>query len=166
MGVCMASFLSTKKRKKGNSPDRASHFDLLKFCHMPRFNYLNGLVATPSLFSAQQHQFDYKVHEALIRKGTHKQFLSNLRTSWVRMVLSLPIDSGGWGVTPNHLCRDAAFYVVTARWLAWAGTLPLEHHHYWLPQQTLDNHDTWTLSHLVHLKTIQTQAVSEYVSSS
>ena len=31
------------------------------------------------------------------------------------------------------------------------GTLPREHHHYWLPQHTLDNHDTWTLSHLVHL---------------
>ena len=76
--------------------------------------------------------------------------------------MSLPIDSGGWGVTPNHLFRDTAFYVVTARWLAWAGTLPSEHHHYWLPQQTLDNHDTWTISHLVHLKTLQTQAVSEY----
>ena len=78
------------------------------------------------------------------------------------MVLSLPIDSGGWGVTPNHLFRDAAFYVVTARWLAWAGTLPPEHHHYWLPQQTLDDHDTWTLSHLVHLKALQTHAVSEF----
>ena len=162
-------FVAQKVKEYANDVDKLDilqdgkvHFDLLKFCHMPRFNYLNGLVATPSLFSAQQHQFDYKVHEALIRKGTHKQFLSNLRTSWVRMVLSLPIDSGGWGVTPNHLCRDAAFYVVTARWLAWAGTLPLEHHHYWLPQQTLDNHDTWTLSHLVHLKTIQTQAVSAY----
>jgi len=62
---------------------------------MPRFNYLNGLVLTPSLFSAQQHHFDCKVHDALIRKGTHKQFLSNLRSSWVRMVLNLPIDSGG-----------------------------------------------------------------------
>ena len=142
--------------------DGKVHFDLLKFCHMPRFNYLNGLVLTPSLLSAQQHQFDFKVHEALIRKGTHKQFLSSLRRCWVGMVLSLPIDSGGWGVTPNHLFRDTAFYVVTARWLAWAGTLPREHHHYWLPQQTLDNHDTWTISHLVHLKTLQTQAVSEY----
>ena len=50
-------------------------------------------------------EFDYKVHEALIRKGTHKQFMSNLRSSWVRMVLSLPIDSGGWG-SPQITCSE------------------------------------------------------------
>ena len=162
-------FVAQKVKEYANDVDKLDilqdgkvHFDLLKFCHMPRFNYLNGLVLTPSLWSAQQHQFDYKVHDALIRKGTHNQFLSSERSRWVRMVLSLPIDSGGYGVTPNYLFRDAAFYVVTARWLAWAGTLPPEHHHYWLPQQTLDNHDTWTLSHLVHFKTIQTKAVEEY----
>ena len=71
-------FVAQKVKEYANDVDKLDilqdgkvHFDLLKFCHMPRFNYLNGLVLTPSLFSAQQHQFDYKVHDALIRKGTH-----------------------------------------------------------------------------------------------
>ena len=138
------------------------HFDLIKFCHMPRFNYVNGLVLTQNFYKANQIQFDFKVHDALIRKGTHNQFMSFDRSQWVRMVLRLPIDSGGFGTIPNSLTRDPAFYAVTARWLAWAGFLPSEHQRYWLPLQTLDNHDTWTLSHLVCLKKMQTKAVSEY----
>ena len=77
-------FVAQKVKEYANDVDKLDilqdgkvHFDLLKFCHMPRFNYLNGLVLTPSLWSAQQHQFDYKVHDALIRKGTHNQFLSS-----------------------------------------------------------------------------------------
>ena len=75
-------FVEQKVKEYANDVDKLDilqdgkvHFDLLKFCHMPRFNYLNGLVLTPSLFSAQQHHFDFKVHDALIRKGTHKPCL-------------------------------------------------------------------------------------------
>ena len=142
--------------------DGKIHFDLLKFCHMPRFNYLNGLVLTPSLLTAQQHHIDFKIHDAIIRKGTHNQLMSNERRLWVNMVLGLPIDSGGWGVTPNYMSRDPAFYAVTARWLAWVGSLPPESHQYWIPKQILDDHETWTMSHLVRLKNIHNQAVSQY----
>ena len=37
------------------------------------------------------------------------------------------------------------FYAVTARWLAWAGTLPSEHQHYWLPQHCLLSDDNMTV---------------------
>ena len=99
----------------------------------------------------------------ILSKGmTHNQLMSDKRSDWVRMVLSLPIDSWGFGVTPNYMSRDPAFYAVTARWLAWAGTLPSEHHPFWLPKQILDDHGTWTMSHLAHLKSIHTKAVSEF----
>ena len=60
------------------------------------------------------------------------------------------------------MSRDPAFYAVTARWLAWAGTLLSEHQHFWLPNQIFDDHETWTMSHLVYLKSIQSMAVSKY----
>ena len=155
-------FIEKKVKEYANDIDKLDilqdgkvHFDLIKFCHMPRFNYLNGLVQCRALFTAQQHHLDCKIHNALIRKGTHNQIMSNERTNWVEMVLSLPIDSGGFGVTPNYASRDPAFYAVTARWLAWAGTLPLPHQTLWIPNQTLDNAATWTLTHLVHLRNIQ-----------
>ena len=110
-------FIGQKVKEYANDIDKLDilqdgkvHFDLIKFCHMPRFNYLNGFVLTQNLYSAQQIQFDFKVHDALIRKGTHNQFMSLERSQWVRLVLSLPIDSGGFGVTPNSLTRDPAFY--------------------------------------------------------
>ena len=129
---------------------------------MPRFNYLNSLVKCKDLFTAQHHHLDFKIQDTLIRKGTHNEVMSNERSNWVQMVLSLPIDSGGFGVTPKYASRDSAFYAVTARWLAWAGTLPAAHHELWLPKQILDDHATWTISHLVHLPNIQNRAVSDY----
>jgi hypothetical protein len=93
---------------------------------MPRFNYLNGLVLTPSLFSAQQHHFDCKVHDALIRKGTHKQFLSNLRRTWVGMVLSLPIQAPlilGVGVSPQITCSETLLSMWSQR-AGWLGRAP------------------------------------------
>ena len=60
--------------------------------------------------------------------------MSNERSNWVQMVLSLSINSGGFGVTPNYASRDPAIYAVTARCLAWAGTLqvlPSAHHEFW-----------------------------------
>ena len=48
-------FVAQKVKEYANDVDKLDilqdgkvHFDLLKFCHMPRFNYLNGLVLTQS----------------------------------------------------------------------------------------------------------------------
>ena len=51
-------------------------------------------------------------------KGRITNMMCNERSNWMQMVLSLSINSGGFGVTPNYASRDPAFYAVTARCLA------------------------------------------------
>ena len=80
------------------------------------------------------------IAEALLKKGTnnaHQTWALNHR-AWVDMVIHLPHDHGGFGITSNVISRKAALYTTTARFIAFVGTLPLANQSTWLPD-TLTN---------------------------
>ena len=75
-----------------------------------------------------------------LKKGTnnaHQTWPLNHR-AWVDMVIHLPHELGGFGITSNVISRKAALYTTTARFIAFVGTLPLANQSTWLPD-TLTN---------------------------
>ena len=103
------------------------HYQLLRFCQATRLQYLNSHVSLDNQLVMQQQHVDYKIAEALLKKGTnnaHQTWALNHR-AWVDMVIHLPHDHGGFGITSNVISRKAALYTTTARFIAFVGTLPL-----------------------------------------
>ena len=79
------------------------------------------------------------IAEALLKKGTnnaHQTWALNHR-AWVDMVIPLPHDHGGFGITSNVISRKAALYTATARFTAFVGTLPQAQQSTWLPDALL-----------------------------
>ena len=54
------------------------------------------------------------------------------------MVLHLPHDHGGFGVTSNAISRKAALYTTTACFTAFIGTFPSTDQSIWLPDDLTD----------------------------
>ena len=75
------------------------------------------------------------IGEALLKKGTDNTHLtwSTNHRAWVDMVLHLPHEHGGFGITSNAIARKAAFYTTTARFLAFVGSLPSANQPLWIP---------------------------------
>ena len=120
--------------------DGIVHYQLLRFCQATRLQYLNPHVSLDNQLVMQQQHVDYKIAEALLKKGTnnaHQTWALNHR-ALVDMVNHLPHDHGGFGITSNVISRKAALYTTTARFIAFVGTLPLANQSTWLPD-TLTN---------------------------
>ena len=95
------------------------HYQLLRFCQATRLQYLNGQVPIENQNHLQQQHVDHKIAEALLKKGTdnaHRNWTRQDR-AWVDMVLHLPHEHGGFGVTHNTISRHAASYTTNARFV-------------------------------------------------
>ena len=66
------------------------HYQLLRFCQATRLQYLNGQVPIENQNHLQQQHDDYKIAEALLKKGTGNAYQTwTLQDrAWVDMVLS------------------------------------------------------------------------------
>ena len=99
------------------------HYQFLRFCQVTRMQYLNSHIILDNHFVLQQQHVDYKIADALLKRGT-KQHTDGWTVSskdWSHMVLHLPHAEGGFGVTFNCVTKDAAFYTTTSRFVAWIG---------------------------------------------
>ena len=127
------------------------HYQLLRFCQATRLQYLNSHVSLDNQQVMQQQHVDYKIAEALLKKGTndaHQTWAPHHR-ALVDMANHLPHDHGGFGITSNVISRKATLYTATARFIAFVGTLPLANQSTWLPDN-LGDPSTWTLPPLHH----------------
>ena len=115
------------------------HYQLLRFCQATRLQPVS-LVHLGNQQVMQQQHVDYKIAEALLKRGTnnaHQTWALNHR-AWVDMVIHLPHDHGGFGITSNVISCKAALYTATARFIAFVGTLPLANQSTWLPDNLGD----------------------------
>ncbi len=81
------------------------HFQLLRFCQVTRFQYINSHIMICNCCVLQQQHVDCKIADALLKKGT-KQNTDDWDTSskdWTHMSLHLPHAEGGFGVTFNDV---------------------------------------------------------------
>ena len=111
------------------------HYQLIRFCQATRLQYLNSHVSLDNQLVLQQQHVDHMIGEALLKKGTdntHLTWPTNHR-AWVDMVLHLPHEHGGFGITSNAIARKAAFYTTTARFIAFVGSLPSANQQLWIP---------------------------------
>jgi hypothetical protein len=139
------------------------HYQLLRFCQATRLQYLNSHVSLDNQLVMQQQHVDYKIAEALLKRGTdnaHQTCALNHR-AWVDMVIHLPHDHGGFGITSNVKSRKAALYTATARFTAFVGTLPLANQSTWL-QDNLTDSSTWTSPPLLAMRSIHEELLANY----
>jgi hypothetical protein len=91
------------------------HFQLIRFCQATRLQYINSRIMLNNRCVLQQQQVDFKIADALLKKGTqqHADGWDAQSKAWAYMVLHLPHAEGGFGVTFNDVTKDAAFYTTT-----------------------------------------------------
>jgi hypothetical protein len=77
------------------------------------------------------------------------------------MVIHLPHDHGGFGITSNVISRKAALYTATARFIAFVRTLPLANQSTWLPDN-LGDPSTWTSPPLLAMRSIHEELIANY----
>jgi hypothetical protein len=68
----------------------------------------------------QQQDVDCKIADTLLKKGTkhHADGWDTSTKDWTHMVLGLPHDEGGFGVSFNCVTKDEAFYTTTSRFVS------------------------------------------------
>ena len=140
------------------------HYQLLRFCQATRLQYLNGQISIHNQNSLQQQHVDRKIADALLKKGTKGAYTSWTQQdrAWVDMVLHLPHEQGGFGVTNNTVSRHAALYASTARFVAFLGTFSRDAQQVWLPGNNLDDPSTWVAPPLRMLQHLHEVLVQDY----
>jgi hypothetical protein len=75
------------------------------------------------------------------------------------MVLHLPPDEGGFGVTFNDVTTDDVFYTTTSRFVVWFGSFSQERQNLSLPKDDLQDSDSWSSSPRVILRDIHSHLI-------
>ena len=65
-------------------------------------------------------------------------------------------------MTPNVIAQTSAKVAMASRFLGLVGSLPLDEQRLWLPNQLVDDPDTWTAPHLLHRKREYVTLVDKY----
>ncbi len=65
-------------------------------------------------------------------------------------------------MTFNDVTKDAAFYTLTSRFVAWLGAFPQERQKLWLPKDDLRDSSSWRSSPLVLLRDIHSNLITQY----
>jgi hypothetical protein len=97
------------------------HFQFIRFFEVIRLQYISSHFILSNRCVLQQHHVDCKIADALLKKGTkyHTDGWDTQIKYWVHMVLHLPHDEGGFGVTINDVTKDDAFYTTTSHFVSW-----------------------------------------------
>ncbi len=99
--------------------DGIIHFQLIRFCQVTRFQYLNSHIILGNRCVLQQQTVDCTIVDTLLKKDTkqHVDGWDSSRKDWTHMVLHLSHSEGGFGVSFNCVTKDAAFYSTTSRFV-------------------------------------------------
>ena len=74
----------------------------------------------------------------------------------------MPHTDGGFGLTLNVIAQTSAKVAMVSWFLGLVGSLPLDEQRLCLPNQLVDDPDTWTAPHLLHLKREYVTLVDKY----
>jgi hypothetical protein len=66
-------------------------------------------------------------------------------------MIQMSHSMGGYCMTPNVIPQISTKVVMTARFLGFVGSLSSSEQQLWIPNQNVQDPDTWTLSHLIQL---------------
>ena len=80
-----------------------------------------------------------------------EHFLSEQHQQDVTM-FQKPHVMGGYGMTPNTIAQISDKVVMTSRILGLFDSLPPDEQNLWFPNQVVHDPDTWTVPHLLQLK--------------
>jgi hypothetical protein len=69
---------------------------------------------------------------------------------------------GGYGTTPDVIARISTKVVMTYRFLGLVCTFPPPEQCFWFPNKNVQDPHTWTLSHLIQLKSEDEKIVNQY----
>jgi hypothetical protein len=110
--------------KLDNIQDGFIHYQLVRFWQATRLQYLNGQIDLANQNVLQQQHVDWKISNALLKKGTRDAYKTwnQQDSTWVDMRLHESYDEGGFGVSNNTITRHAASYTTNARFVAFLGT--------------------------------------------
>ena len=88
------------------------HCQLLRFCQVTRLKYIKSHILLGNRCVLKQQHVDCKIADTLLKRGTkqHGDCLDTSRKVWSHMVLHLPHDEGGFGVTFNDLTKDLGWF--------------------------------------------------------
>jgi hypothetical protein len=127
--------------KLDNIQDGFIHYQLVRFCQATRLQYLNGQIDLANQNVLQQQHVDWKISNALLKKGTRDAYKTwnQQDRAWVDMRLHESHDEGGFGVSNNTITRHAASYTTNARFVAFLGTFARPAQQIWLPGNDLQD---------------------------
>jgi hypothetical protein len=134
------------------------HYQLLRFCQVTRLQYVNSHFMINNRCVLQQQNVDCKIVDVLLKKGTnhHTDGLDTSSKFWSHMVLHLPHDEGGFGVTFNCVTKNAVFYTTTSRFVTWFGAF------LWLSKDGLRDSSSWSSPPLLFLREIHAKFLTQY----
>jgi hypothetical protein len=116
----------------------------------------NITLPTQEQFLTEQHiHIDTTIAKAILQKGTRGSFHHWVRDDYDLAVTMLQKSHalGGFVLTPNVLSQISAKVAMSSRFLKLVGSLPLEEQKLWLPNQIVNDPDSWTTPHFLNLKT-------------
>jgi hypothetical protein len=103
-------------------------------CKVTRLQFMiNAHILLGNRCVLQQQSVDCKITYTLLKRGT-KEYVEGwdvVRKTWVHMVLHLPSDEVGFGITFNDVTKNVVFYTTISRFVVWrmiCGTRPHGHH--------------------------------------
>jgi hypothetical protein len=150
--------------KLDNIQDDFIHYQLMRFCQATRLQYLNGQIDLANQNVLQQQHVDWKISNALLKKGTRDAFktCNQQDRAWVDMRLHESHDEGGFGVSNNTITRHAASYTTNARFVAFLVTFARPSQQVWLPGNDIQDPSSWVAPPLCTLKRLHGDLLQQY----
>jgi hypothetical protein len=139
--------------------DGLVHFQLIQKTMNTRSQYMSANITLPPqehFAKAQHRHLDTAIQNAILKKGTRNSYGQWPKQDYDMAVtrLQMPHAMGGFGLTPNVLAQSTAKAAMGARFLGLLGSWPLDEQKIWLPNQSVQDPQTWLAPNLLHLKQV------------
>jgi hypothetical protein len=139
--------------------DGLVHFQLIQKTMNTRSQYMSANITLPPqehFVKAQHRHLDTAIQNAILKKGTRNSYGQWPKQDYDMAVtrLQMPHAMGGFGLTPNVLAQSTAKAAMGARFLGLLGSWPLDEQKIWLPNQSVQDPQTWLAPNLLHLKQV------------
>jgi hypothetical protein len=140
------------------------HYHLIRCCQATRLQFINAHILLGNRCVLQQQHVDFKIADALLKKGTkqHAERWGASSKAWAHMALHLPHAESGFGITFNDVTKDAAFYTTTSRFVACLGAFSQERQGLWLPTDDLRDSSSWSSPPLLLLRDIHSKLLTQH----
>ena len=139
--------------------DGLVHFQLIQKTMNRRTQYMSANITLPPqehFVQARIRHVDTAIQNTILKKGTRNSFGQWPKRDYDMAVtrLQMPHAMGGFGLTPNVIAQSSAKAAMGTRFLGLLGSWPLDEQKIWLPNQSVQDPQTWLAPNLFHLKQV------------